>query len=95
MFIVVLKFAENKTAAPHFMEQHKAWIQKGFDDGAFLLVGSLKPNGGGMVLARGSDRDALQARIDQDPFVVEKVVSAEVTEVAPNMADDSLAFLVA
>lgn len=93
MFVVQLRFAENKALAGQFMEGHKAWIQQGFDDGIFLLVGSLSPNLGGAVLAYGIDRDALSARVDQDPFVAEGVVTADIVEITPNRADDRLGFL--
>ncbi|MEC9268656.1 MAG: hypothetical protein VX464_21535 [Pseudomonadota bacterium] len=93
MFVVQLRFAENKALAGQFMEGHKAWIQQGFDDGIFLLVGSLSPNLGGAVLAHGIDRDALSARVDQDPFVAEGVVTADIVEITPNRADDRLGFL--
>lgn len=93
MFVVQLRFAENKALAGQFMEGHKAWIQQGFDDGIFLLVGNLSPNLGGAVLAHGIDRDALSARVDQDPFVAESVVTADIVEITPNRADDRLGFL--
>lgn len=93
MFVVQLRFAENKALAGQFMAGHKAWIQQGFDDGIFLLVGSLAPNLGGAVLAHGIDRDALSARVDQDPFVAEGVVTADIVEITPNRADDRLGFL--
>src|SRR6516164_11817526 len=37
MFLVLLKFSSNKGRASQFMEGHKAWIKRGFDDGVFLL----------------------------------------------------------
>ena len=43
MFIVLLKFSSNKANAAQWMEGHKAWLQRGFDDGVFMLAGSLKP----------------------------------------------------
>jgi len=43
MFIVLLKFSDNKGQAGEFMEGHNEWIKRGFDDGVFLLVGSLQP----------------------------------------------------
>ncbi len=43
MFVVLLKFSDNKSNASQFMEGHKEWIQHGFDDGVFLLAGSLHP----------------------------------------------------
>lgn len=43
MFIVILKFSDNKRQAGEFMEGHNGWIKRGFDDGVFLLAGSLQP----------------------------------------------------
>lgn len=41
MFIVLLKFADQRSRAAEWMQAHKAWLQKGFDDGVFLASGSL------------------------------------------------------
>jgi len=94
MFIVELKFAQNKSKAGQFMEGHKAWLQQGFDDGVFLLAGSLQPNLGGAVVAHGVSRAELEARVNEDPFVAEGVVSAGITELTPSRADTRLGFLV-
>lgn len=92
MFIVTLKFAD-KAKAPQLMEGHNAWIRKGFDDGVFLLVGSLQPNAGGTVLVHNTTRADLEIRVTDDPFVAEGVVSAEIQEIVPGRIDDRLAFL--
>ncbi len=63
MFIVLLKVSANKSQAGQFMEGHKAWIKRGFDDGVFVLVGSLQPNQGGAVLAHNTSLSDLQARV--------------------------------
>lgn len=94
MFTVFLKFAEHRAKAPEFMDGHKEWITQGFDDGVFLMVGSLQPNMGGAVLAHGVTRDALEARIKDDPFVVEGIVTAEILEISPARADERLDFLI-
>ena len=52
MFIVLLRFSSNKGRASRFMEGHKEWIKRGFDDGVFLLVGSLQPDLGGGIVAQ-------------------------------------------
>ncbi|GAB4391556.1 MAG: YciI family protein [Kiloniellaceae bacterium] len=99
MFIVQLKFASNKSRAGEFMEGHKAWLQRGFDDGVFLLSGSLQPNGketgGGGIVAHNTSRADLERRVAADPFVAEGVVTAEITEIAPSRADARLDFLLA
>jgi uncharacterized protein YciI len=93
MFIVLLRFSDNKSTAGQFMEGHKEWISRGFDDGVFLLVGSLSPNLGGGILAHNTSLADLQRRVNADPFVAENVVKAEILEVAPSRADERLKFL--
>lgn len=93
MFIIFLKFADNKSKAGQLMEGHNAWIKRGFDDGVFLLVGSLQPNLGGSVVAHNTSFAELQARVDSDPFVAEQVVTAEIMEINPSKTDPRLNFL--
>lgn len=95
MFIVLLKFSDNKGNASQFMKGHKDWIERGFDDGVFLLVGSLPPNLGGGIVAHNSSLTDLRSRVNSDPFVVENVVKAEILEIAPSKADTRLSFLLA
>ena len=94
MYIVFLKFSANKSSAPQFMDSHKAWIKRGFDDGVFLLAGSLEPELGGGILAHNSPLADLQRRVNADPFVAEDVVKAEIFELDPGKADERLQFLV-
>lgn len=94
MFIVLLKFSGNKGKASQFMEGHKEWIKRGFDDGVFLLVGSLQPNMGGGIVAHNTSLPDLQSRVSDDPFVVENVVSAEILEITPSKVDERLKFMV-
>ncbi|WP_105402619.1 YciI family protein [Neorhizobium sp. T7_12] len=93
MFVVTLKFSANKAKAPALMEGHNAWLKRGFDDGIFLLSGSIQPSAGGAVLAHNTSRADLETRVRQDPFVVEDVVTADILEIAPGRTDDRLAFL--
>ena len=93
MFIVLLKFSGNKGQASQFMEGHKEWIKRGFDDGVFLLVGSLQPNLGGGIVAQNVSLSDLQKRVNDDPFVAKNVVSAEILDITPSRADERLKFL--
>lgn len=93
MFIVLLKFTDNKSRASEFIEGHNKWVRRGFEDGIFLLVGSLQPGLGGSVIAHGETREKLEHRVKEDPFVAEKIVSAEILEIEPKTADERLRFL--
>ena len=93
MFVVFLKFARNKGQAGQFMESHKDWIKRGFDDEIFLLAGSLQPALGGSILAHNTSLEDLRSRVQEDPFVAKSVVSAEIFEIAPSRVDERLSFL--
>jgi uncharacterized protein YciI len=95
VFVVLLRFSDHKSKASRFMDGHKEWIKRGFDDGVFLLIGSLQPNLGGGILAHKTSLKDLQSRVDNDPFVVENVVKAEILEITPSRADARLNFLLA
>jgi uncharacterized protein YciI len=93
MFIVQLRFSDNKSQAGQFVEGHKEWIKRGFDDGVFLLAGSLQPNLGGAIVAHNTSLSELQSRVNDDPFVAENIVSEEIVEITPSKTDERLAFL--
>jgi len=93
MFMVMLRFSANKERAGKFLEGHRDWIQRGFDDGVFLLAGSLQPERGGGIIAHNTSLSDLQRRVDDDPFVAENIVSAEILEIAPSRTDKRLDFL--
>lgn len=95
MFVVLLKFSSNKGQAGRFMEAHRQWVQRGFDDGVFLLAGNLQPSLGGAILVHNTSRSKLETRVNDDPFVAQNIVSSEIIEIAPSKADARFEFLLA
>lgn len=93
MYVVLLKFSEHRAQAAQHMDGHKAWLARGFDDGVFLVAGSLGQGAGGAVLAHNTSLADLRVRVDADPFVAAGVVTAEITGIAPARVDERLAFL--
>lgn len=93
MFLVLLRFADNKAAAADHLAAHETWIRRGFDDGEFLVVGTIQPGVGGAILAHGGTRSSLEQRLAEDPFIAERVVVPEIIEIAPNLTDERLRFL--
>jgi uncharacterized protein YciI len=94
MFMVLLKFSDNKAQAGELMVGHNEWISRGFEEGVFLMVGSLQPGLGGAIMAHNISLADLKARVNDDPFVAQNVVSAEIHEITPSRADERLQFLV-
>ncbi len=93
MFNIILRFSDNKLKAPHFMQAHKDWIAKGFDDGVFISVGSLLPANGGVIWAYRESFEEISKRVGEDPFVKENIVTAEIQEISPARLDPRIDFL--
>lgn len=93
MFIVFLKFTKNRDLIGQYLDGHNKWLKLGFDDGVFLLAGSLLPALGGGIIAHNTTLSDLESRVNEDPFVTENVVSAEIIEISPATADERLNFL--
>jgi len=93
MNLVLLRHSENAARAPDFMAAHKEWIQAGLDDGVILLVGGLKPKGGGLLLTTGRSGEELAKWVNEDPFVEQDIVTPEIVEFTPTFANGQLSFL--
>lgn len=93
MFVIFLKFARNKSRAPEFMAAHNEWIKQGFEDGVFLVTGSLAGGAGGAILAHGLPLEKLQSLLNADPFVAQGVVTPEIHEFKPGRTAPGLEFL--
>jgi hypothetical protein len=48
---------------------------------------------GGGIMAHNTSLSDLQSRVNDDPFVAENVVTAEILEIAPSKAEERLKFL--
>jgi len=90
MFIILLTFSDKKAQAGQFMDGHNQWLQRGFNDGVFLMAGSLQPNRGGGILAYNTSAQMLETRVNEDPFVQHNVVKAEILEITPAKVDERL-----
>lgn len=93
MFVVLLKFTEQKARAGEFMEAHNQWIKAGLDEGVFAVVGSLSSGQGGSIVAYGMSAAELDARLAKDPFVEQGIVTPEVLQIEPKKWDERLAFM--
>ena len=101
MFIIKLSFSfeknldhrETENKAKAFMSAHLDWLQRGYEQGVFLVSGSLQPELGGGIIAHNISREALENLLQDDPFVTEQIVTPEIIEILPSKADDRLNFL--
>jgi uncharacterized protein YciI len=89
MFVLVLTYTKPLDEVDALMREHMAWLNAGYRDGHFLVSGRQVPRTGGVIIARGDDREAIEALAAADPFVSGGVATVEVIQFrASQSADD-------
>lgn len=94
MYIIFLEFTEKRDKAKEYMQGHKAWLESGFQQGWFVLTGSLKGSMGGGILAHSASLDRLSRFVNEDPFVRAGIVAPKIIELDAFKVDERLKFLI-
>lgn len=85
MFLILLQYVRPLASVDHFMEQHKAFLNKYFQSGNFIFAGRRKPRTGGLILCRAENRRAVEKIISEDPFDQNNLAMYEIIEFQPTL----------
>lgn len=84
MFIINLSYIRPLDEIDFFMHAHLEFIEKYYAQQVFIASGKKVPRNGGIIFAQSESRETLEAIVAEDPFVKNKVASAEIIEFAPS-----------
>jgi len=88
MFVLVLTYTKPLEHVDALMRDHMAWLNAGYRDGHFVVSGRQIPRTGGVILARGEDREAIEALAAEDPFVRGGVAGVQVIQFRASQTAD-------
>jgi uncharacterized protein YciI len=71
MFVIELIYKADLAKIDAQMTAHMAFLRRHYDAGTFVVSGRKIPRDGGIILAVGSDRDAIERIVQTDPFVAQ------------------------
>jgi uncharacterized protein YciI len=80
MFVLLLTYIKPLDEVDALMRKHMAWLNEQYDAGRFIVSGRRLPRTGGVILARGDDREEIEALAAGDPFVAGGVATCEVIQ---------------
>jgi len=83
MFLILLQYIRPLTAIEHYLEAHKAFLDKYYKSGQFILSGRRKPRSGGLILCKASSRKEVEQIITEDPFDKYQLALYEIIEFEP------------
>ena len=89
MFIIELTYKADLAEIDAAMKAHVAWLRTHYEAGTFVVSGRKVPRDGGIILAVGHDRPAIEAVVKADPFVARGLADYRLVEFnASQRADD-------
>ena len=80
MFLLELTYTADLSDIDAAMRAHMRWLNAAYAAGHFLVSGRKVPRDGGIILATGASREAVEALASQDPFVVNGLATVRVVE---------------
>ena len=91
MFVILLHYLKPLSEVDRFVDEHRAFLERHYAAGHFLLSGRQEPRSGGVIIARGETRTQIEAIVREDPFNREQIARYEIVEFVPSLADARLA----
>ncbi|MEU4390425.1 YciI family protein [Kribbella sp. NPDC023855] len=87
MFVLELTYTAPLERIEELISDHVAWLKPQYEAGVFLMSGRKEPRDGGLIIAAGDDRAAMEELVASDPFSVAGVCEYRVTQfLATNVA---------
>ncbi len=93
MFVILLNYLKPLSEVERFVAEHRAFLERYYASGDFLLSGRKEPRTGGVILAQAKTRAEIESIILNDPFKREEIAAYEIIEFLPSMAATHLASL--
>ena len=91
MFVILLHYLKPLPEVDRFVAEHRAFLERHYATGNFLLSGRQEPRTGGVILADAPTREQIEAIVREDPFHREQIARYEIVEFVPSLADPRLA----
>ncbi|WP_042386181.1 YciI family protein [Streptacidiphilus melanogenes] len=91
MFVVTLSYTAPIEQVDALLLEHRAWLDEQYAKGVLLASGAKVPRTGGVLLAGGLDRAALDRVLAEDPFAKGGVAQYDVVEFTATKTAECLA----
>lgn len=90
MFVIILRYVADLSLIDEALDEHVRWLDEQYSDGIFVASGRQVPRVGGVILATGISREALESRLAVDPFHRRQLAEYTVVEFTPSRVADGL-----
>jgi uncharacterized protein YciI len=82
-FIIEIDYKIPVETIPQIVDEHRAFLQIGYDKGILLCSGPKEPRTGGMIVARSNSMEEIKAFFIEDPYAKHDVAEHRFIEFKP------------
>jgi uncharacterized protein YciI len=90
LFVLLLSYVKPLGEVDALMRAHVAWLDEHYAAGRFVVSGRRVPRSGGVIVARGDDREEIERIAASDPFVAGGVATCAVVQFRASQVADGL-----
>lgn len=85
MFVIKVTYPDpnDLSRVEQFLTGHRAFLNKYYQEGIFLMAGRCVPRTGGIIISLLNDKAQLEQILQEDPFYTEKVANYDLIEFMP------------
>lgn len=83
MYLILLQYIRPVAAIEHYMDQHRAFLEKYYKSGQFIMSGRRKPKSGGLIICKASSRKEVEQIMSEDPLDKFQLALYEIIEFEP------------
>ena len=80
MFIINLNYIAPLEQIDARMKEHMTFLNTCYEEGVFIVSGRKQPRTGGIIVARGASKKAIEDLMKHDPFVSHGLAEVTVIE---------------
>jgi DNA-3-methyladenine glycosylase len=86
MFVIKITYPDpnDLSKVEQFLTEHRAFLNKYYQEGVFLMAGPCQPRAGGIIISLLNNKAQLEQILQEDPFYTEKVANYDLIEFMPS-----------
>lgn len=85
LYLILLRYRVALSEVDRHLDAHRAFLERHYAAGHFLLSGRQEPRAGGVILARGASREEVAGWLREDPFQQAGVADYEIIAWLPSL----------
>lgn len=83
MFIFILTYQQPLDEVEKYLDAHKAYLDRNYEAGNFLVSGRRNPRTGGVILCKAADKETAGKMMQEDPFYIHGIAAYDLIEFFP------------